>query len=398
MPAVASPSPPGEIHVVPPSGGADAGPELRAALQSAADGRIVIVDAGEFTFSTPVVVPSRSRLQLRSPTIHTKGDQPFLKSNPGTEGITIEGSVAVDAGESTSNAMAFFGTKGVRLQLDAVVSFARPGRGLILCDACSDVTVGGSYRSVDSRIFLASDSSNVEVSGVKAGPYRTDPADGIVRVTAKGHAGPISGIHLHDITVDGGGVLGTAGGVDVAPDPGQPDITNVNVHDIVVSNTLRLVDGVDVNRCSNVAVARVSGESVNTVLAVIASNAHVESVEGRNCRGQAFAYGDPSYQTTDIQGCSVTTIRATDCGRAYGGVGGAGVGVFRSPGTQTSDVELRDVVSVDSGARAQKFGLGIGEGVLRVKLVGGRLGGYLGAVKDLSAPGNLVLEGVDGAT
>ena len=122
----------------------------------------------------------------------------------------------------------------------------------------------------------------------------------------------------------------------------------------------------------------------------------MDSITGTDCRAQAFAYGDPTYQTTDIHECLASHIVARDCGKAYGSIAGSGIGVFRAGSTRTTDVVLQDVDSIDTTGHSQRFGLGVSDGVQRVRVARGRLHGFQSAVRLLAPPSEVTFESVSG--
>jgi hypothetical protein len=317
---------------------------------------------------------------------------PFLKTVPGTSGVTLSGKLSLSGNHSESAALGIFGTTGVEVNVEAVVDSLGQGRPFVLFDQCKNVSVKGKLSSRDSRLVAATDSSNVDVSGIQAGPYTVDPHDGIVRILTTGKHDPVSGIYLHDMKIDGGGVLGTSGLIGV--NPVVAGIRDVRIERCDVRNSVGTVDGIDVNRTVGVSVSDVYAESVNVGVAVVASSVKVSKIEGHRCRAQAFEYGDPKYQFENISGLEADGIVARDCGLGWGGIYAAGVGVYLTPGTTTSNVLFRNVDSTDSDGRSQRFGFGMSRGVANVRIVGGRLGGYAGKVLNQSDPKELSLEGV----
>ncbi|MGD0588923.1 MAG: hypothetical protein ABSA63_09065 [Thermoplasmata archaeon] len=370
---------------------------ISSALRSAGDGqRAISIPHGEYLVDQTSTVPSNTSIFFDDVVVRAKTPTLFLKTLAGTSGVKLRGKLTYDGGGNLANAIVFNKTRDVTVQLDAGVQGLPPLRGFILCDQCDSVKVSGTFQSTDSRLFHAVDTNDVEVSGVNAGPYRVDPGDSIVRVMSKGMRGPIGNVRLHDLAIDGGGVLAKAGLIAVLANVGQPDITDVSISNCSVSNSLGLVDGVDVNRCDRIAVRNVSGTGLNVGVAVVGSHATVDSVTGTDCRAPAFAYGDPTYQTTDIHECLATHIVARDCGKAYGSVSGSGIGVFRAGSTRTTDIVFQDVDSTDTTGHSQRFGLGVAEGVQRVKVVRGRLHGFQAPVRIMTSPPEVTIEGVVG--
>jgi len=370
---------------------------ISSALRSAGAGqRAISIPHGEYLVDRTSVLPSNTSVFFDDVVVRAETPQLFLKTLAGTSGVKLSGKLTYDGAGNLANAIVFNHTRDVTVQLDADVRGLPPLRRFILCDQCDSVKVSGNYRSVDSQLFHAVDTSEVEVSGVNAGPYRIDPGDSIVRVMTKGSRGPIGRVRLHDMTIDGGGVLAKAGLIAVLANVGQPDITDVSISNCSVSHSLGLADGVDVNRCDRIEIRNVSGTGLNVAVAVVGSHATVDSVTGTDCRAPAFAYGDPTYQTTDIHECLASRIIARDCGQAYGSVSGSGIGVFRAGSTHTTDVLLQDVDSTDTTGHSQRFGLGVSDGVQRVRVTRGRLHGFQSAFRLLAPPSEVAFEGVSG--
>ncbi|MCI4346662.1 MAG: hypothetical protein L3K07_07945 [Thermoplasmata archaeon] len=353
--------------------------------------RDIHVPSGTYRIAGFATVPSGTTLTFEDVRIEMASSAVFLKTLPGTRDVAIRGRLAFAGNGSEFAAFSLNSSTGVSVELDAAVQGMGPRRAFITIDRCTGVGVGGNLGSRDSRLVAVSDSSAVEVSGVKAGPYGTDPGDGVVRVLSTGKFGASQGINIHDITVDGGNILRTSGVVSVSANVGEPDIQDVAVRRCVIRNTAGPVDAVDVNRCEKVVVSDVASENVNVGVAVIASHARVTGVRGVRCRAQALAFGDPTWQSEDIVDLLAEDITALDCGSGFGSVAGAGVAVLHSPTTETRDVTLRRLVSTDSGARLQKYGLGIGPRAKNVLVESSRLEGVLGPLLNLAGPDQLKL-------
>jgi hypothetical protein len=347
---------------------------------------------GSYVVDTFNVIPSGVNVVFEDVTVRINYPGLFLKTLPGTSSVTFAGKLTLTGSHSPSAAIGIFGSIGVKLNLEAAVDSLGEGRPFVLFDQCKNVSIGGKLTSRDSRLVAATDSSNVEVSGVNAGPYTSDPRDGIVRILTTGKHDPVSGIYLHDIRIDGGGVLATSGMIGV--NPVAAGTRDVRIERCDVRNSVGMVDGVDVNRSVGVSVSDIYAESVNVGVAVVASSAKVSKIEGHRCRAQAFEYGDPKYQYDNISDLDADGIVARDCGLGWGGIYAAGVGVYLTPGTTTSNILLRNVDSIDTDGRSQRFGFGMSHGASNVRIVGGRLGGYAGKVLNQSDPKELSIEGV----
>jgi hypothetical protein len=374
----------------------DAGPgreshDIQAAVDKLRAGDTVRLEGGTYDVTSFVTIPSGVTLDFRDVTVRMAYPGVFLKVLPGSKGVSLTGRLTFLGNGADAAGMSFNGSSEIRVSLSAEIVGLAVRKPFLLIDQCREVAVSGPYRTQDSRILLAVDSSNVEVGGVEAGPFVTDPGDSIVRAVSTGAHGPVAGISVHDINVDGGGRLATGGAVLVSANVGEPDIQKVSIARCSAKNSLGTVDGVDVNRCSNVVVEDIYGERVNVALAVVASDARVTNVEGHHCRAQAFEYGDPKYQTESISRAVAQNLKALDCGLGWNGVFGAGIGIFNSPSTTTSNVVLRDVTSEDSDGRSQKYGLGMTSGVRSVQVLGGRLHGFVGRTLNQAPAAELTL-------
>ncbi|MCI4363684.1 MAG: hypothetical protein L3K13_05195 [Thermoplasmata archaeon] len=356
---------------------------LRAAGTATRD---IHVPPGTYRVAGFATVPSATTLTFDDVRIEMASSAVFLKTLPQTRDVAIRGRLAFVGNGSEFAAVSLNSSTNVSVELDAGVEGLALRHAFVTIDRCSGVKVGGTLGSRDSRLVAVSDSSGIEVSGVRAGPYSTDPGDGVVRVLSTGRFGVSKGVNIHDITVDGGNVLRTSGVVSVSANLGTPDILDVAVSRCAIRNTAGPVDAVDANRCQNVVVSDVSAENVNVGVAVIASHARVSRVQGARCRAQALAFGDPTWQSEDIADLLAEDVTALDCGSGFGSVAGAGVSVLHSPTTETRDVTLRRLVSTDSGARLQKYGLGIGPRAKNVLVESSRLAGVLGPMLNLAGP------------
>jgi hypothetical protein len=353
--------------------------------------RDVHVPSGTYRISGFGTIPSGTTLTFDDVRIEMAASGPFLKTLPGTKDVAIRGRIAFLGNGTEFAAFSLNSSAGVTLNLEATVQGMGLRHAFLTMDRCTGVTVGGNFASVDSRLVSAVDSSGLEISGVRAGPYRVDPLDGIVRVLSSGKFGVSKGINVHDITVDGGNVLRTSGIVSVSANIGTPDILDVKVSNCSMRNTGGPVDAVDANRCQQVTVSDISAENVNVGVAVIASHAHVSRVRGVRCRAQALAFGDPTWQSENIADLVAEDITATDCGSGFGSVAGTGVAVLHSPRTETADVTLRRVSSTDSGSRVQKYGLGIGPRARNVVVEGCQFSGTLGPILNMAGPAALTV-------
>jgi hypothetical protein len=389
-------SPANEVTITAPPAASDqpAAGVIEAGLrQLGPAGGIIRLTKGTYVVDAFNVIPSGVNVTFEDITVKIGYPGLFLKTLPGTSKVTFSGKLSLTGSGSASAAIGIFGSTGVELNLEAAVDSLGQGRPFVLFDQCKNVGIRGKLSSRDSRLVAATDSSNVEVSGVDAGPYTVDPRDGIVRILTTGKHDPVSGIYLHDIKIDGGGVLGTSGMIGV--NPVVAGTRDVRIERCDVRNSVGMVDGVDVNRSVGVSVSDIYAESVNVGVAVVASSAKVSKIEGHRCRAQAFEYGDPKYQYDSISGLEGDGIIARDCGSGWGGIYAAGVGVYLTPGTTTSNVLLRNIDSMDTDGRSQRFGFGMSRGVSNVKIVGGRLGGYAGKVLNQSDPKELSIEDVN---
>jgi hypothetical protein len=353
---------------------------------------VIHVPAGTYSITNAALLPSGTTVDFQGSEIRMAYAGVFLKTIANTENVTVKGKLKFVGNGSEFAGIAFNNTTGVTVDLEADVSGLGSLRPLIVFNGCRQVKAGGALASQDSCLVSAADSSQVEVSGARAGPYTKDPAGPIVRATSTGTRGPVSDIYFHDHEIDGGGVLGTSGLVVVSAKIGTPDITNVRIERCKVSNSRGPVDGVDSNRCTGVQISNIEASGLNVGVAVIASNAKVQSVRASRCRAQALAFGDPRWQTENISGIEGQDIEATDCGGSFGSAQGAGISILQAPGFTTSDVTLRNIRSTDSGARVQKFGLGIGKDVHRVRVIGSTLSGVQGPVANLAGASELTIE------
>lgn len=384
-----------DLTIEPPSTGAegDAANLIQSVLRRVgSEGGTVHLSSGTYDIRTFTVIPSGVTVDFQDVSIRMGYSGLFVKTLPGTHDVRLTGKLSFQGNHTESAGIGFFGSTRVSASVEADVNGLGFGRPFFVLDQCLNASVSGTISSRDSRIVSVVDSSGVEICGIRAGPYIADPRDGIVRVFMTGMHGPVGEIHLHDIEVDGGGKLATSGMLGVNPPVGP--IRNVRIERCKLRNSSGMVDGVDVNRSIGVTVSDVYAEQVNVGVAVVASSAVVSRIEGNRCRAAAFEYGDPKYQFESISGLAADGIVSHDCGGGWGGVYSAGIGIYQSPGTTTSDIVLRNVDSTDTGSRSQRFGLGIGTGVRNVRVVSGRLGGYAGKVLNLSLPTELSLDGV----
>ncbi|MCI4333339.1 MAG: hypothetical protein L3K01_06425 [Thermoplasmata archaeon] len=270
-----------------------------------------------------------------------------------------------------------------------------PGRNL---------TLRGRTVTLDSTVLRAMDYAQVEVSGVESGPGGRTATVPLapVAIFSDGLAGPIGGINVHDCRLDGGGMQKMSGLVRVIGALGAGNIVGVRCTDLQLGNMIPvpsdgLADGLDVARCTDVVISRVTGGRCCDLVSCMSSRAVVSDCVAEDCNGIGILVGDGASQTESIADIVVRNCVATNCGRGLRYVNASGIGVAASPGTTTDRVTFENCRSHDTTGSAQKYGFGFGTNgtITNVRILGGEYSGFGEAILHPTGKG-LQLRGVAG--
>jgi hypothetical protein len=376
-----------------PNDGADFGPDtpgtttqgVKEALAAAgrSGGGTVSLGAGTFVFPDTCFIPSKVVLQLNGSTLTMGADQPAFRTAPGSSGIRLTGSGRIDG--AGRNERFFYVVNATDFASDATLEVARMGHpnSAFLVRNSRGVRFVGKTTSSDSAILRFVDCSDVEAANIDC-TYARDPEGVPVGVFG---STPMSGIHLHHLHVNGGG-LRKKPLLIVAPDQTGPKATNIAVEDVVLENpptTTEFHDGLDVTHCEGVTVERVSGSWLNLVVNLNTSKAVARFVRAHDCWGPALQVGDPTFMKESIADVRVEDCEIQDSGRGYPGIAGSGLGVYCTPGFTVQNVEFHRCVSVDT-RRVQPFGFAVMKGASHVIVEGCRFAGTKGSVWNDAGP------------
>jgi hypothetical protein len=347
----------------------------------------VQVPPGVYPVERTVRVPSNVTLQLDNAQLKRAGPGASFRVDRGGHDIRVVGSLQIDGGAVPDRFFYVVGTNRFSYQAETeIANMGLPFSYLMVRDS-DQVRITGPFRSRDSAVVRVVDSSHVEVANIEC-QYARDPGE--VPVGFFGKAGS-SGIELHDIHINGGG-LRPRPLIDISPDPGAPHFKDVFLHDIVLENpptTTDFHDGIDVDRCEGVRIENVSGSWLNLVLCLMSSDASVRTVRGHDCWGPALQVGDPTSMKEDVSHVVVEACEAVDCGRGYKGPAASGMGVYTSPGKRVTDVVFRDCVSRDTRG-VQPYGFGVMAGASGIRLERCRFSGSIAPIINRAGDGSLV--------
>jgi hypothetical protein len=377
-----------------PNNGADFGPdtpgtasqgvvEALASLGHAGGGTLVFL-RGTFTMPTTAFVPARSILQFDDATIALGTDAPAFRVARGATDVRFTGKLTVDG--ANRNERFCYVVNSSAFLCDATISVGRIGHpnSAFLVRESKGVKFVGPMTSSDSGLIRLVDSSDVEVANVDC-TYVRDPEH--VPIGVFGTA-PMSGIHLHNIHINGGG-LRKKPLLIVAPDLAGPPAQNIMIEDVVLENpptTTEFHDGLDVTHCVDVVIDRVTGSWLNLVVNVNTARATVRGVKATNCWGPGLQVGDPTYMKENIGQVVVEDCEVHDSGRGYLGLAGSGLGVYCTPGFSVTDVVFRRCISTDT-RRVQPIGFAVMKGATQVRVESCQFSGVKGKVWNDAGPG-----------
>jgi hypothetical protein len=349
-------------------------------------GTVGRLGAGAYTLSAPVKIPSGGKLDFGNAQIARSADVPMFVIDAGSSGVGLSGTVAADGGAFQRPFLLAMNATGVNIELDLQASKFRPSA--IFTRGCSNVKLAGAFRSPDSPIIRAVDTSGLDVSGVRC-TYQSDPGDSAVRVVSSGKSGPTANIYVHDCFVDGGGVFNTRGAlINIGAEAGDP-INSVRLENIELRRTVRPRDGIDIGQCRQVTIRNVFGRDVNTLVSALGGQMEISDVLAVECDAQSVALGDPQYQTTNVDHCAVRRAWAVNCGRGYKNAASSGHGVQTTAPFLVSDVVFEDCGSVSLGAAYPLYGFAAFAGARTVELSRCRFAGSKAPILDLSPPGSI---------
>ncbi|MCI4341900.1 MAG: hypothetical protein L3K11_05985, partial [Thermoplasmata archaeon] len=333
-------------------------------------------------------IPSNTDLQFCGTLLRRSMPQPALRCDPGTRNVHVGGRLTVDGGGLAERFFYVVGSTGFRYEAETVVQDMPPPQAFLLVRGSTQVELLGPFRSNDSAIVRSVDSSDIEVANVDC-TYVRDPGE--VPIGFWGSAA-VSGLYLHDVRIDGGGFRRKPL-IDFALSHDGPPAKSVRLERIHLENpptTVDFHDGIDVDHCDGVEISDVSGQYLNLVLCLMASNVTVRRVRGSQCWGPALQVGDPTCLTEDIAHILVEDCEAVDSGRGYNGPAGSGMGVFAPPGRSVQDVIFRRCRSVDAHS-VQPFGLGITRGASLIRAEQCEFTGRDGGIRNDAGPDALEL-------
>jgi hypothetical protein len=258
---------------------------------------------GDYVASASVKIPPQGKLELDHARITRTADLPLIVASSGATGAGLSGSAIVDGGGFERPFLLAMNLSGVDIGLDLQISRARAPA--IFVRGASNVKVTGNLRSPDSQIIRAVDTSALDISGVQS-TYQSDPGGSAIRVVSSGKGGVTSDVHVHDCFIDGGGFFSSPGAlINIGSDAGQEPISGVRLENIELRGTIRPRDGLDIGRCRQVTIRNVVGRNVNTLISAQASEVDISDVLAVECFGQAVAIGDPQYQSSNLERCTV---------------------------------------------------------------------------------------------
>jgi hypothetical protein len=401
-----------------PSPGVDFGPgnspsRTNGFLEAVRSGASRIVIRGAFVVTNPTNLGSNVAIEFEDAALSLGGSVNMFQSG-GQANLSFSGKVRFDGGRAAGFVGFGFLLNGCRNVLFdwtcEVSGFSEaPGRFLINCNPLGPtggrgLTVRGKTVTLDSTVVRANDWSDIDVSGVVTAPGGlTAPVPlAPVAILSDGTAGPVTGVHVHDCEMDGGGIQTVSGLVRVFGAPGPGTIVGVNCANLRLGNmnpvpSNGLSDGLDINHSSDVTVSNVTGGRCCDLVSCIASRAVVSDCVAEDCNGVGILVGDGGSQTEDIADITVRNCVAKNCGRGLQFTNSAGLGVASSRGTTTDRVTFENCRSSDTTGSAQMSGLSINAlGIIsNVRVVGGALSGYRQPVLNPTGRG-LQVRGVAG--
>jgi hypothetical protein len=368
-------------------GGGDVGKSIQW------DGPVGKLGPGSYALSAPVKIPSGGRIEFTNARITRAADVPMFVVNAGSTGVGMTGTLVVDGGGFQRPFLLAMSAAGVDLELDLQATRVRPAA--IFTRGCSNVKLAGSFRSPDSSIIRAVDTSGLDVSGVRC-TYQSDPGESAVRVVSSGTAGPTTNIYVHDCFVDGGGVFNTRGAlINIGADAGEP-ITGVRLENIELRGTIRPRDGIDIGQCRQVTIRNIVGRNVNTLVSALGSQMEITDVLAVECDAQGVALGDPQFQTANVDHSIVRRAWAVNCGKGYNNPASSGHGVQTTAPFLVSDVLFEDCGSISFGTAYPLYGFVAFAGARTVQLSRCRFAGSRAPVLVQSPPGSVQVSSTGG--
>lgn len=233
---------------------------------------------------------------------------------------------------------------------------------LILNAGCK---VDGFYTSLDSALIRLEGGKDLEMKGIKAGPYTRDPQQWIGFIgDIFGQRPQITNVGMYDSHVDGGGVITRSALVVAQAFGGGTHGRGAKMRGLSATNTASLADGVDIIQWDQVAWDKFNFDACQNGLNISGcTGVQGGTGEATNCRAPGIQVGDitVAFPTNLITTDKWTSI---DCG-----VGGqtdftaSGACIFAPAGSSTNVVIFSDLVCYKSGNVLMKYGLGIGNGV-----------------------------------
>lgn len=240
----------------------------------------------------------------------------------------------------------------------------------------------GLWTATSGLIYIDAAKGYVEIvqcNGAITSSTNLPSGAGIIEIGSNQSASTFTfGTYVHDIFIDGGGVV-PATPVVIGPNTNVADANYVVVSNIMVKNTEGGADGVDILRCTYVQVSNVFFASTNDGLSILASESNVVGLWAYSCRAQGLAIGDPSVQTENLTWISASGIHVRDCATSQTSNTAActGIGIATTTGYTVAHVTITGGESVAvAGSGVQSYGFAIsGTSTSDVYVIGVRLGG-----------------------
>jgi len=265
----------------------------------------------------------------------------------------------------------------------------------------------GQFVTADSKFLLDTSLGGLDIANfyTASGGFTAD-AGTTVFIKGSAAGNNVYRVRVHDFEIDGGGKAVGSGAATM-------NISNQNssytINDVKIwGGTIRNLgtgafagnqyrDGIDLGYVNDCVVSDIIMDHVGDGVASANSNRHIyTAVNVTNSRFFAIQIGDPTNQTGTSTDYTISACTAQACGQ-YNAASG-GFGVVTGTGGSITTVIFNGCTATDVGS-VQAYGLKIWNsgstgGIADVRVDGGRLQGYVGALLFLNANNANTMTGI----
>jgi hypothetical protein len=338
-------SPLGIANGVGLNGGADFGPDTPNTATSGIQeslqvGQPVTISGTYPALGAPIKIPNYADI-LFDQAYFNMGTSDLFRATS-TSVIRLRGSLTGYGNGTQAYLISASGANYLTSYADITVSGWASGYPALNSYHGTDVAFLGRHLSLsDTALINTFGTNNVRFANAYC-HYTSDP--GAAPINIGTNDANYAGVDVHDIYVDGGGVL-TGSCVVLGANSGYT-ASGVRFSNITGLNTTGTPGGdcLDVLRCAGVAGSNLYANGTNNGLSLVASDAAITGVTAVSCNAPGIQVGDALVSGT-IANVAISGFSCVDCGLNQTGGSASGVLLFAPSGTTLDGVSLSNGVT-----------------------------------------------------